>query len=128
MPELGNIIPFFIVEELSPSVDFYRDALGFKVVFMAPEIDPFFAVVERDNVRIMLKVIGPEIQPQPNHTRHISARWDAYIYVEDPDSFASEFESRGVQFREELADSDEGLRGFAIYDHDRYVIFFGRPR
>ena len=128
MPELENIIPFFIVEALSPSVDFYRNALGFKVVFIAPEIDPFFAVVECDNVRIMLKAIGEEIKPQPNHTRHTSARWDAYIYVDDPDAFASEFENRGVQFREELANSDEGLRGFAIYDHDRYVIFFGRPR
>ena len=33
--------------------------------------------------------------------------------------------AKGVSFPEDLADTDDGLRGFAIYDADRYTIFFG---
>lgn len=128
MPTLEQIAPCFIVEDLMPSVEFYRDALGFTVKFLGPEDEPFFAIVERDSIMVMLKAIAPEIVPQPNHTRHSWARWDAYVCVDDPDSLASEFAGRGVAFREELANTDDGLRGFAIYDHDRYVIFFGHPQ
>ena len=128
MPTLKQISPCFIVEDLTPSVDFYCKALGFSVTYRGPEDGPFFAIVERDSVMVMLKVITPDVAPQPNHIRHLWARWDAYVYVDDPDSLASEFEDRGVEFREELGDTDDGLRGFAIYDSDRYVIFFGQPQ
>lgn len=128
MPTLKLISPCFIVENLAASVDFYRNVLGFTVTFLAPEDDPFYAVVKRDGVQLMLKEISPEILPQPNHTRHSWARWDAFVYVDDPDSLATEFKGGGVQFCEELSDTDDGLRGFQIYDYDKYVIFFGHPQ
>ncbi len=128
MPKLEQIAPCFIVKDLTSSVDFYRDALGFTVTFLGPDNDPFFAIIARDSVMVMLKAITSEVTPQPNHMRHSWARWDAYIYVDDPDALALEFERRGVEFREQLGDTDDGIRGFAIYDNDRYVICFGRPQ
>jgi hypothetical protein len=35
-----------------------------------------------------------EIHPQPNHSRHQWARWDAYLYTPDPDSLYEEYVSR----------------------------------
>jgi hypothetical protein len=70
----------------------------------------------------------------PNYTRDIKkgiARWDAYIYVPDPDALAAEFSSRNVEFFKTLKDSedgDDGLRGFEIKDADGYILFFGRPQ
>jgi hypothetical protein len=66
----------------------------------------------------------------PNCTRDINkgiARWDAYLYVPDPDALAAEFSSRNVEFVQPLKDDDDGLRGFEIKDADGYVLFFGRP-
>jgi hypothetical protein len=66
--------------------------------------------------------------PLPNPKRYSWARWDAYVYVPDPDALAAEFAARGAVFSEPLKDTHDGLRGFEITDSDGYVLFFGRPR
>ena len=125
---LGSISPFFIVRALEPSVDFYRTKLGFEVIHSSPEREPFFAIVRRDGASLMLKEIAPEIAPMPNANRHPWASWDAFVHASDPDDLAVEFESRGVMFEARLADTEDGLRGFSVHDHDGYALFFGRPR
>ena len=67
---LEEIAPFFIVENLATSIDFYNQKLGFETDLLIPEEDPFFGIVSRDNVRILLKHITEYIHPVPNHTRH----------------------------------------------------------
>ena len=128
-PEIGGISPCFITRDLEAALAFYCDSLGFEVTFKGPEDDPFFGIVERGRVMVMLKDIGNE--PVPNHTRDVGKGkppWDAYIYVPDPDALAAEFESSGVEFLTPLHDNDDGLRGFELSDADGYVLFFGRPR
>jgi catechol 2,3-dioxygenase-like lactoylglutathione lyase family enzyme len=129
-PAISAIAPFFIVRDVPAAVAFYRDRLGFDVTYQGPEPDDvFFGIVERGAAMIMLKSVG--VDPVPNHTRDVQkgiARWDAYLYVPDPDALAAEFSSRGVAFSEPLEDTHDGLRGFELEDADGYVLFFGRPR
>ena len=72
---LEGVMPFFIVSRLQAALEFYVEHLGFAIEVCIPEEAPYFAIVCRDRVGIMLKEIGKEIQPQPNHTRHGWARW-----------------------------------------------------
>jgi catechol 2,3-dioxygenase-like lactoylglutathione lyase family enzyme len=127
--EIGGISPFFIVRDVAAAFAFYCDKLGFEVTYQAVPDDLFFGVVQRGRAMIFLKSIG--VTPTPNHTRDVRkgiARWDAYVYVPDPDALAAEFASRNVEFSEPLKDTDDGLRGFELKDADGYVLFFGRPR
>ena len=131
--EITGIAPFFIVKNVPAALSFYRDSLGFDIVFQGPsDNDIFFGIVKRGAAMIILKDIG--VDPVPNYTRDIKkgiARWDAYIYVPDPDALAAEFSSRNVEFFKTLKDSedgDDGLRGFEIKDADGYILFFGRPQ
>ncbi len=124
--EIGGISPFFIVRDAPAALAFYHDSLGFDITFKASEEDPFFAIVQRGRAMIMLKDVG--VEPLPNNEREAGARWDAYVYVPDPDALAAEFASRNVQFSEPLKDTHDGLRGFELKDADGYVLFFGRPR
>ena len=126
-PQLGFVAPCFIVRDVGPSIAFYKDRLGFEVAFLGPDDDPYFAMLQRDGVRIMLKAITPEVQPTPNPSRHPWARWDAYVYTPDPDALAEEFTSRGVSFREPVGVNSDQLRGFEVVDADGYVLYFGRP-
>jgi catechol 2,3-dioxygenase-like lactoylglutathione lyase family enzyme len=129
MGALGNISPCFIVSDIPRAIKFYEQ-LGFEPRVVAPEQEPFFAIVGRDSVQVHLKDVSDEshtIEPQPNHTRHEWAPWDAFVFVADPDGLAKEFVSRGVRFEQEIQDRDDGVRGFAIRDADGYVLFFGRP-
>jgi len=131
--EISGIAPFFIVKNVPVALAFYRDRLGFDITFQGPsEDDIFFGIVKRDAAMIILKAVG--VDPLPNYTRDIKqgiARWDAYLYVPDPDALAAEFSSRNVDFFRTIKDSedgDDGLRGFEVKDADGYTLFFGRPR
>ena len=128
-PEIGGASPLFIVRSVPATLAFYRDKLGFEITFEGPEPnDIFFGIVQRGRAMIMFKAI--DVDPVPNYTRDIGhgiARWDAYIYVPDPDSLAAEFESRGVEFFLPISDNSDNLRGFEIKDANGYVLYFGRP-
>lgn len=129
--EISGIAPFFIVKNVPAALAFYRERLGFDVVFQGPsEDDIFFGIARRGAAMIILKEIG--VDPVPNYTRDIKkgiARWDAYLDVPDPDALAAEFSSRNVEFFKPLEDNDgdDGLRGFEVQDADGYVLFFGHP-
>jgi catechol 2,3-dioxygenase-like lactoylglutathione lyase family enzyme len=125
-PVINGIAPFFIVQNATVAVAFYRDKLGFDVTYQEPEPDDFFAIVCRGSAMLMVKAV--EVDPLPNPARDPAARWDAYINVPDPDALAAEFTSRGVIFSVPLKDTTDGLRGFELKDADGYVLFFGRPR
>lgn len=129
-PEISGIAPFFIVKNVLAAVSFYRDRLGFDIAFQGPNDDDiFFGIVQRGAAMIMLKDIG--VDPVPNCTRdrkHGIARWDAYLFVPDPDALAAELSVRHVEFFQPLRNDDDGLRGFEVRDADGYVLFFGRPQ
>jgi catechol 2,3-dioxygenase-like lactoylglutathione lyase family enzyme len=128
MSNLTYISPFFIVSNIKDSVSFYVTQLGFEVRYIGPEGDPFFAMVGREHISIMLKAIAKDIKPVPNHTRHEWASWDAYISTADPDALFEEYKSVGIMFRRPIRDDNDGLRGFEVTDADGYVLFFGRPK
>ncbi|HEY2581137.1 MAG TPA: VOC family protein [Mucilaginibacter sp.] len=125
-PSIAGIAPFFIVRDVTAAFSFYCEMLGFKIAFQEPKQNPFFGIVQRDNVMIFVKAVG--VDPLPNYQRHPWARWDAYVYTPDPDTLAAEFMSRGITFSVPLMDTSDGLRGFELTDADGYVLFFGRPR
>jgi catechol 2,3-dioxygenase-like lactoylglutathione lyase family enzyme len=124
-PEIRGIAPFFIVKDVPAALAFYRDRLGFDITFQGPEPDDiFFGIVQRGAAMIMFKAVG--VDPVPNYTRDVKkgiARWDAHVDVPDPDALAAELSSRNVEFSVPLKDTDDGLRGFELQDHDGYVLF-----
>ena len=124
---LDAISPFFVVSDVELSIAFYGERLGFHVTFQEPKEAPFVALLRRDNVQIFVKAEAG-IAPAPNPSRHPHLRWDAFVYVEDPDGVAADFASRGVVFSKPLDDTTDGLSGFEVTDPDGYVLFFGRPR
>ncbi|HEY2710188.1 MAG TPA: VOC family protein [Caulobacteraceae bacterium] len=124
---IAGVSPFFIVGDVSLSVAFYRERLGFQVTYQEPAADPFFAIVARDAAQLFLKHLGPATPALPNPRRHPDAKWDAYFHVADPDGLAAEYAASATPFAAGLGDTSDGLRGFEIADPDGHVLFFGRP-
>jgi catechol 2,3-dioxygenase-like lactoylglutathione lyase family enzyme len=132
-----GISPFFVVADVTATLAFYHDMLGFEVTFRGPTPeDEFFGIVRRDGATIMFKALGVIsdgkeiiVEPVPNYSREPAFCWDAYLEVPDPDTLATEFASRGVTFSVPLTGrSDDGVRGFVIRDIDGYGLFFGNHR
>ncbi|WCT11908.1 VOC family protein [Mucilaginibacter jinjuensis] len=125
MSDFAFVSPFLIVANLRESVSFYIDKLKFKILYIGPEEEPYFAMIGRGPISLMLKSSG---EPLPNHTRYNWARWDAFISVSDPDALYEEYRAAGVVFSQTLQDDTDGLRGFELSDTDGYILFFGRPK
>lgn len=123
---INGIAPFFIVRDVPRSVAFYCERLGFETKHQDPATDPFFAIVARDSAWIFLKS-HEGLQPAPNSSRHAWIKWDAYVFVPDPDALADELAQRHMEFHTPLGVTSENLRGFEVRDPDGYVLFFGRP-
>jgi len=121
---LESISPFFIVKDLQVSIAHYIERFGFDLAFQGPDDGPYYAGVTRDGISVMLKAITPDVLPQPNHTRHPWARWDAYVYTRDPDTLYEELSRRGASFVKTLSFIDDGLWGFEVTDADGYVLAF----
>ena len=80
---IDSVAPFFIARDVERSLEFYRDKLGFTVVFQEvepPQRLPFFAIVSRDSAMLFLKGSGEAV---PNAKRYAWARFDAYFLVPD---------------------------------------------
>ena len=96
-PTTTAISPFFIVSNVDRTIAFYRERLGFETTFQEPDRNPFFAIIRRDGAQLFVKSDG-NVTPLPNPKRHPSMRWDAFVYVPDPDALAAEFVDRGLHF------------------------------
>jgi len=127
---LHSVTPFFIVDDLDATIAFYQSKLGFEVRYKGGSggvVNDYWVFMGRDRVMLNFKVITPEVHPQPNRSRHEWARWDAYIYTDDPDALHTEFVGKQVPVHRELANTSDGLRAFEITDNSGYVLCFGRP-
>ena len=125
---LNSVTPFFIVDDLAKTIEFYQSGLGFNVLHKGgDENSDFWAMLGRDQVSLFFKSITPEIHPQPNHSRHQWAAWDAYVFTPDPDSLYAEFCAKNVPMHKKLANTNDGLRAFEVSDNNGYVLCFGRP-
>ena len=125
---MNSVTPFFIVDDLAETIEFYQSRMDFKVLYKGgDENGDFWAMLGRDQVMLMFKAITPDVHPQPNHSRHEWAAWDAYVSTTDPDALYAEFRGKDAPMHRELADTNDGLRAFEIIDNSGYVLCFGRP-
>jgi catechol 2,3-dioxygenase-like lactoylglutathione lyase family enzyme len=127
---LISATPFFIVNDLTATLDFYQSKLGFNLPYKGGgdgAVNDYWAFVGRDKIMLMFKSVAPGVHPQPNSSRHPWARWDVYIYTDDPDALYAEFVANGVPMHSALANTSDRLRAFEIKDNNGYVLCFGRP-
>ena len=115
-----------------PATSFFGATLTFEEIKdrsdrLAVALDQY-GIAKGDRVGIMLKEIGKDTRPQPNHTRHAWARWDAYVHTPNPDGLFEELREKNVTFHRPISDTEDGLRAFEILDSDGYVLCFGRPK
>ena len=115
---LSYIAPVLRVSDISRSLAFYRDRLGFAVEFV---YESFYAGVCRDGCHIHLKCSAPPPRDQTAFEReeHI----DIYISVPSAETLSERFASAGVAFVVPLRHMPYGTE-FYVRDPDGYVLGF----
>ena len=122
-----SVAPYFIVDDVVATANYYRDKLGFGYDRLWGE-PPSFCMVCRNGVVVMLSqleetrgVMRPNRLADPE-----GGAWDAYIWVEDADALFAEFKSKGVKIARDIGDQHYGCRDFEVEDCNGYRLCFGQ--
>jgi predicted enzyme related to lactoylglutathione lyase len=120
-----SIAPYFIVDDVVASANYYRDKLGFHFERFWGE-PPCFCMVQRNCIVIMLSQLAETGVMRPNRfgDPHGEA-WDAYIWVDDADAVHEEYKSKGVRITRPICDQPYGCRDFDVEDCNGYRLCFG---
>jgi len=121
MPDLAYIAPVFRVADLTRSLAFYRDRLGFELDFT---YENFYASVCRDGGYIHLQCGPRDARDQAAFERE--ERLDACIVVRDAATMSARFAAAGVSFTVPLRQMPYGTE-FYVRDPDGYILGFVEP-
>ncbi len=119
-----NIAPYFLVDDVVTSANYYRDKLGFSYERFWGE-PPAFCMVMRAGIVIMLSQTCKPGLMRPNRLadpEEAGDAWDAYLWVKEVD----EFRSTGVKIARPLCDQPYGCRDFDAEDMNGYRLCFGQ--
>ena len=121
-----SIAPYFIVDDVVTTANYYRDKLGFRYERFWGE-PPCFCMVQRNGVVIMLSQFEKTGFMRPIHTADPErGAWDAYIWVDNADALHAEFKSKGVKIVRGICDQPYGCRDFEVDDCNGYRLCFGQ--
>ena len=120
-----SIAPYFLVDDVVSTANFYRDKLGFQYDRFWGD-PPAFCMVWRRGVTIMLSQHEIKGSMRPNRLASPEGdAWDAYIWVDDADALYAEFTANGVTISRPICDQPYGSRDFDIRDSNGYTLCFG---
>lgn len=122
-----SVAPYFIVDDVIATANYYRDKLGFTYDRFWGE-PPAFCMVHRRGVVIMLSQLEEQGRMNPNRLADSEeGAWDAYVWVDDSDALYAEFKSKGVTIARDICDQHYGCRDFEVEDCNGYRLCFGKP-
>ena len=120
-----GVAPYFIVDDVVATANYYRDKLGFGYDRFWGE-PASFCMVRRNGVVVMLSQLEVTGGMRPNRLADPEGgAWDAYVWVDDADALNTEFKSRGVRIVRDICDQPYGCRDFDVEDCNGYRLCFG---
>ncbi|MDN5200741.1 VOC family protein [Fulvivirgaceae bacterium BMA10] len=116
--KLTALTPMFLTNELEETIDFYVNIIGFKCEAFEKEWG--WAMLSMDNVNIMIaKPLKNEVFEAPKFTGSI------YLFPDNVDE-AWEMLKNKAKVSYPIENFDYGMREFAIYDNNGYLLQFGQ--
>jgi catechol 2,3-dioxygenase-like lactoylglutathione lyase family enzyme len=125
-PAMKRAAPFFLVDDVFATAEFYRDMLGFSVgkFFGDP---PSFTIVQRDEVRILLRQVRHKRASVGRPNRAVmDETFDAYIWVSNVDALAAELRTKKADILEGPVDRIYEMRELLVRDLNGYALAFGQ--
>jgi predicted enzyme related to lactoylglutathione lyase len=117
--------PYFPVGDVEESASYYERVLGFQREYAAG-VPPQFAIVSRDGLSIMFRLVSMPEKICPNERQ--GGTWDAFFWVADVLALHEELRRNGAAIvYGPLIREAYQMQEFAIRDREGYVLGFGQP-
>jgi len=123
---MGYLSPLLAVRNMKETIEFYKNALGFKMGMVFPDADnPEYADLSKDGMVLMFlpsKNIGIGSEEK------LGIGVNMYMEIDgDIDEYYAELKNRGVKIVVDIKDEPFGIRDFTVEDIDGYQLTFNRP-
>ncbi len=111
-----------LVRDFQASVHYWKNSLDFEGNLWGDP--PDFAIMHRNNCRIMLSQAPQDHTNKPNW--EFNGIWNAYFWVDDAKAIYEEFIANGAKIDYTLHEKPYGVLEFGIQDLDGHDIAFGQ--
>ena len=116
--------PQLFVADIERTVTYYRERLGFEIVFLYGE-PPFYGQLERDAARLNFRVVSAPVVDHAAAER--SEFLAAYLVVDGVKGLYPQFLDKAVDFYRPLKTKPWGIDGFVVRDPDGNLLTFAEP-
>jgi catechol 2,3-dioxygenase-like lactoylglutathione lyase family enzyme len=122
--QLLRSAPYFPVADLEESTSQYERVFGFHRDYIGGT-PPEFAIVSRDGLAIMLRLVPDPERIVPNERQ--GGTWDMFFWVRDARALHAELLARGADVvYGPMVQEAYQMEEFAVRDRDGYVLGFGQ--
>ena len=123
MNQLLRSAPYFPVADLEQSAAHYERVFGFHRDYVGGT-PPEFAILSRDGLAIMLRVVAAPQQISPNERQ--GGTWDVFFWVRDAEALHDELKAKGADVAYgPVVQEAYRMKEFAVRDREGYVLGFG---
>ena len=119
--------PQLLVNDIKRSCKFFKEKLGFSLVFIYGE-PPYYAQVRRDAARLNLRCVERAvIEPAIRDREELLAVSMTVATADEIKLLFLEFQSAGVTFSQTLRKQPWGAKNFIVKDPDGNLLLFAGP-
>lgn len=119
--------PQLLVTDIKRSCEFFREKLGFSLVFSYGD-PPYNAQVRRDAARLNLRCVeGPLIESTIRDREELLSVSMTVTTADEIKLLFLEFQSAGVTFHQTLKKQPWGAKNFVLKDPDGNLLLFAGP-
>lgn len=123
----GKMIPMLNVRDIFKSIEFYQDALGFKLVSPMEEMIHFkWGIISSGEAEFMLSESDELPKPQPGIDPLNNASWPVNFYFYPTDIIMLYQHLTKLDLAPTpLKPTDYGMQEFSVQDPDGHLLSFG---
>ncbi len=119
--------PQLFVTDIKRSCEFFRDKLGFTLIFSYGK-PPYYAQVGRDAARLNLRYVDrAQIESALRDREELLSVSMTVATADEIKLLFLEFQAAGVSFHQMLKKQPWGARNFVVKDPDRNLLLFAGP-
>ena len=118
-----KLTPNLVVRDVTDSLNFYRDVLGFERAFSVPDAPPYvFAACGGGGVEIFFNDKNVVGEDYPALATNIGGSFTMFIEVDDLKAVLANVERQKAEISMPVKDQFYGMRELAFKDPDGYTI------
>lgn len=124
---IESLTPNLKVENVKNTIEFYKEILQFQAVAILPEHEPIWALLQKENITLMLQQSKSFDSEGFSTEKVIGGSFFFYIKISQLDEFYLQIKNK-VKIRKNPHVTSYNMKEFAIEDCNGYILVFAEEQ